>query len=163
MGHSPGPAWARALSGQDPDPSDLPPPTQEFLAHVMKLATTPPATSDERQAADLETWRILNGPVLPFDEAAARHFVERSYHRARDPAAALHHDQACRADHPDRQAPLATVTAPALVIQGTADLLRPPRLTARPWPPSCQTPASIPSPAWATPSSPQRSQRRSRS
>ncbi len=48
MGHSPGPAWARALSGQDPDPSDLPPPTQEFLAHVTKLATAPPATSDER-------------------------------------------------------------------------------------------------------------------
>src|ERR1700761_1386543 len=43
MGHSSGPAWARALSGQDPDPSDLPPPTPEFLDHVTKLASSPPA------------------------------------------------------------------------------------------------------------------------
>ncbi len=111
MGHSPGHAWARALSGQDPDPSDLPPPAQEFLAHVTKLATAPPATSDERQAADLETWRILNGPILAFDEAAARQFIERSYRRARDPAAALHHDQAGRVMTPDRQAPLSLVRA----------------------------------------------------
>jgi pimeloyl-ACP methyl ester carboxylesterase len=92
----------------------------------MKLATAPPATSEERLAADLETWRILNGPVLPFDEAAARHFIERSYRRAQDATAALHHDQAGRAMTPDRQAPLAAVSAPALVIHGTADPLRPP-------------------------------------
>ena len=31
LGHDAGPAWARALAGQDPDPSDLPPPSARFL------------------------------------------------------------------------------------------------------------------------------------
>jgi len=126
MGHSSGPAWARALSGQDPDPSDLPPPAREFLAHVMKMASSPPTTPDDRLAADLETWPVLNGPVRPFDEPAARHLVEQSRRRARDYSAALHHDAAGRSMTPDRQAPLATVKAPAQVIHGTADPLLPP-------------------------------------
>jgi pimeloyl-ACP methyl ester carboxylesterase len=125
MGHSSGPAWARALAGQAPDPSDLPPPAPEFLHHLMKLASSPPATPGERQAADLQTWRILSGPVLPFDEQAASQHIELSYRRAKDPVAALHHDAAGRVMTPDRQAPLAEVTAPAQVIHGTADPLRP--------------------------------------
>jgi pimeloyl-ACP methyl ester carboxylesterase len=90
------------------------------------MASSPPATTEERLAADLETWRILNGPVLPFDEPAARAHVELSHRRATDYSAALHHDQAGRAMTPDRQAPLSRVTAPAQVIHGTADPLRPP-------------------------------------
>jgi pimeloyl-ACP methyl ester carboxylesterase len=57
MGHSSGRAWDRALSGQDPDPSDLPPPTQEFLAHVMKLASSPPPPSTPSTA-----WATASSP-----------------------------------------------------------------------------------------------------
>jgi hypothetical protein len=37
-------------------------------------------------------WRVLNGDALPFDEPAARRFVEASYDRAANFAAAVNHD-----------------------------------------------------------------------
>lgn len=125
LGHDAGPAWARVLAGQDPDPGDLPPPSPRFLRHLAERADLPSATREERVTADLETWRILNGDALPFDESAARRFVETSYDRATDFAAAVNHDRAARQMSPDRLAPLSRITAPVLVIHGTADPLRP--------------------------------------
>jgi pimeloyl-ACP methyl ester carboxylesterase len=125
LGHDAGPAWARALAGQDPDPGDLPPPSPRFLRHLAERAALPSATREEQVTAALETWRILNGDVLPFDEPAARRFVETSCDRATDFAAAASHDRAGRQMTPDRLAPLSKITAPVLVIHGTADPIRP--------------------------------------
>jgi pimeloyl-ACP methyl ester carboxylesterase len=125
MGHSAGPAWARALAGQPADPDDLPPPTPRFLRHLARRATLPQATREEYVAANLETWRILNGDVLPFDEAAARRFIEASHDRTSDPAAAVNHDRAARQMTADRLVPLAAIIAPTLVVHGTEDPLRP--------------------------------------
>ena len=85
----------------------------------------PQTTRDEQVAAGLETWRVLNGETLPFDEPAARRFVETSYDRATDFAAASNHDLAGRTMTPDRLAPLSAITVPTLVIHGTEDPLRP--------------------------------------
>ena len=125
LGHDAGPAWARALAGQDPDPGDLPPPSARFLRHLAERAAMPQTTREEQVAAGIETWRVLNGDALPFDEPAARRFVEASYDRAADVAAAVNHDRAGRQMTPDRFAPLSKITAPALVIHGTEDPLRP--------------------------------------
>lgn len=125
MGHSTGPAWARALAGQAPDPGDLPPPAPPFLRHLAERAARPPTTREQQVAAAVETWRVLNGDVLPFDEKAAGQFVEASFDRAADFAAAANHDLAGRLVTPDRLAPLSGITAPTLVIHGTADPLRP--------------------------------------
>jgi pimeloyl-ACP methyl ester carboxylesterase len=125
MGYEAGPAWARALAGQPPEPGDLPAPAPEFLRHVAAMASSPPATPEERVTANVETWRILNGSTLPFDADAARRHVEASIARARDFQAASHHDPAGRQMTPERQAPLSRVTAPALVIHGTDDPLLP--------------------------------------
>lgn len=125
MGHSAGPAWARALAGEDPDPGDLPPPAPQLLRHLAERATRPRTTREQQVAAAVETWRVLNGDALPFDEKAARRFVETSYDRAADFAAAANHDLAGRQMTPDRLAPLSKITAPTLVIHGTADPLRP--------------------------------------
>jgi pimeloyl-ACP methyl ester carboxylesterase len=125
LGHNAGPAWARALAGQDPDPDDLPPPSPRFLRHLAERAASPGATREELVAAGLETWRVLNGDALPFDEPAARRFVETSYDRATDFAAAVNHDLAGRQMTPDRLASLSQITAPVLVIHGTDDPLRP--------------------------------------
>lgn len=114
-------AWARARAGQAPDPDDLPPPSPEFLRHLAERAARPQTTREERIAAGVETWRVLNGDVLPFDEPAARRFTEASFDRA----AAVNHDLAARAMTPDRLAPLSGIAAPALVIHGSADPLRP--------------------------------------
>jgi pimeloyl-ACP methyl ester carboxylesterase len=125
LGHDAGPAWARALAGQDPDPGDLPPPSPRFLRHLAERAAMPQTTREEQVTVGLETWRALNGDALPFDEPAARRFVETSYDRATDFAAAANHDRAGRQMAPDRLAPLSKITAPALVIHGTEDPLRP--------------------------------------
>lgn len=125
MGYQAGPAWARALAGQPPEPGDLPAPDPEFLRHITAMASSPPATPAERVTVNVETWRILNGTALPFDAGAARRHVEDSIARARDFQAAAHHDLAGRQMTPERQAPLSRITAPALVIHGTSDPLRP--------------------------------------
>jgi pimeloyl-ACP methyl ester carboxylesterase len=125
IGHSAGPAWARALAGQAPDPDDLPPPSPRFLRHLAERSAMPQTTREQRITAGLETWRVLNGGALPFDEPAARRFVETSHDRATDSSAAVNHDRAGRAMTPDRLAPLSTITAPTLVVHGTEDPLRP--------------------------------------
>lgn len=126
MGNNPGPAWARAFAGQPPVPGELPPPADRFLEHVLASARAPRDTHQRRVDADVRTWRVLNGEVLPFDEDAARRFVERSYARARDYAAAMQHDLAGRRFEDDRRAPLSAVTAPTLVLHGAEDPLFPP-------------------------------------
>jgi pimeloyl-ACP methyl ester carboxylesterase len=125
MGHDAGPAWARALAGKDRDPGDLPPPAPQFLRHLADRAALPPTTREQQVAAAVETWRALNGDALPCDEPAARRFVETSCDRAADATAAANHDRAGRRITPDRLAPLSKITAPTLVIHGSADPLRP--------------------------------------
>ncbi len=125
MGHNVGPAWARALAGQAPDPDDLPPAAPCLLQHLAWRATLPQTTREEFVTANLETWRVLNGNVLPFDEPAARRFVEASYNRASDHAAALNHDLAGRQMTDDRRVPLSLIKAATLVVHGTEDPLRP--------------------------------------
>jgi hypothetical protein len=58
------------------------------------MAGSPPATGEERVAANVETWRILNGTARPFDADAARRHVLASIARARDFGAAAQHDLA---------------------------------------------------------------------
>jgi pimeloyl-ACP methyl ester carboxylesterase len=104
MGYNAGPAWARALAGQDPEPGDLPPPAPQFLQHIATRASSQPASRDERITVSTETWRVLNGTTLPFGAEAARRHIEDSYARARDIQAATHHDLAGRQMTSDRQA-----------------------------------------------------------
>ncbi|WP_310368253.1 alpha/beta fold hydrolase [Catenuloplanes atrovinosus] len=115
MGNDPGPTWARAFAGQPPLPGELPPPAPALLRHLATGGGSP-----------LDTQRALHGEELPFDEAAARSFVERTLARATDPGAARNHDLAGRRWTDARRAPLATITAPTLVIHGSADPLFPP-------------------------------------
>ncbi|SDS95686.1 alpha/beta fold hydrolase [Actinoplanes derwentensis] len=132
MGNNPGPAWTRALTGQPAAPDELPPPTARFLNHLTASAQTPRTTHQQRIDADVQTWRVLNGDTLPFDEPAARQFVEHSYTRATDLTAATNHDRAGRHWDDNRRAPLSAITAPTLVLHGSADPLFP-QHTAKPW------------------------------
>jgi pimeloyl-ACP methyl ester carboxylesterase len=125
MGYDAGPGIMRAMTGQPPEPGDLPAPSLEFLRHVTARAGSPPATREEQVAGALETWRIINGTGLPFDAEGARRHVEETMARARDPRSADQHDLASRPMIPEREAALSRVTAPTLVIHGTADPLHP--------------------------------------
>jgi len=125
MGHDARSAWTRALAGQAPDPDDLPPPAPHWLQHLAGPAQAPQTSRDEQIASAVETWRVLNGDELPFDENAARRNVELSYDQAGDPAAAANHDLAAKRMTADRLVPLSSIKAPSLIVHGTADPLRP--------------------------------------
>lgn len=125
MGNNPGPAWARAMAGQPAAADELPPPTARFLDHVMDAAKAPRATAQQHMDADVQTWRVLNGDVLPFDEPAARRFVEHCYARADNVDAASNHDLAGRRWDDDRRASLSCITAATLVLHGSEDPLFP--------------------------------------
>ena len=67
--------------------------------------------------------RVLAGGQRPFDEAAQRDLVQRDIERTLDVASLQNHDVIAHDDrsHPD----LSTITAPTLVIHGTADPMFP--------------------------------------
>lgn len=118
MGHDPSAAWARAQAGEPADPDDLPPPAPEFLAH--QALGLPPGVE-----SDVALFRLFNGPVRPFDEAAARAMLELALSRADDPAAAAHHFQAVWRDDPSLAAPLSSITAPTTILHGDQDPVYP--------------------------------------
>jgi pimeloyl-ACP methyl ester carboxylesterase len=68
--------------------------------------------------------RVLAGGQRPFDEAAIRELARRDVERARDFAAAQNHE--LLADDERSRPPLSSITAPTLVIHGTADPMFPP-------------------------------------
>lgn len=125
MGHDDRAAAVRALGGQRPEVGELPAPAPEWLDHLRVMIQAGPVGREQQLALAVRTWRVLNGQELPFDEPAARAYVEAEYERSRNPAAAANHDLAARAMTPDRRVPLSTIAAPTLVIHGTADPLRP--------------------------------------
>ena len=89
----------------------------------MDSAKAPRTTPQQRIDADLQTWRVLNGDVLPFDEPAARRFVELCYARAVNIAAASNHNLAGQRWGDDRRASLSSIAAQTLVLHGSEDSL----------------------------------------
>ena len=67
--------------------------------------------------------RMLAGIARPFDEVAWRDLIRCDVERARDPAAAQNHDLI--AGEGGARAPLSAISAPTLVIHGTADPMFP--------------------------------------
>jgi pimeloyl-ACP methyl ester carboxylesterase len=108
--------WDRALNGLDADPGHLPPPTRRFLRHMMDTEGTPPGVD-----ADMVTFRVMNGDVLPFDEAGTRAMLERCWARATDPSAAANHQLAGGTMTADRLVPLSRITAPTTIVHGDQD------------------------------------------
>ncbi|OIJ68063.1 alpha/beta fold hydrolase [Streptomyces mangrovisoli] len=117
-----------AVAATEGEP-ELPPPTQEFMRFFAQSpAEGPPADQSEEDPAPVIEHRVayarlLAGGRRPFDEAAVRLLVRREAERAHDVAAARNHELLPDAEavHP----PLSAVTAPTLVVHGTADPMFP--------------------------------------
>ncbi|HEY1959868.1 MAG TPA: alpha/beta hydrolase [Polyangiaceae bacterium] len=86
------------------------------------LLTPPPFERDAYLAHGLGLWRLIGSPGFPFDEAATRELVGRSFDRSYDPIGAARQIAAIAAA-PDRTAALANVKVPTLVIHGAEDPL----------------------------------------
>ncbi len=111
-----------STSPATPGDRDLPPPTAEFGRFV---ATAEPDWSNPDAVIDylVDYSRILAGGARAFDEAQVRALVRRDVERARDFAAVQNHDLMSHGEGSPR--PLSSITAPTLVIHGTADPMFP--------------------------------------
>jgi pimeloyl-ACP methyl ester carboxylesterase len=99
------------------DWDDLPPPDEAFLRKLKDAESLPRDTAEQRVEADLVNYEAMNGTELPFDRATARDVAERYFARAKDWTKAANHHRA-GGERPDH---LPAITAPTLVIAGTAD------------------------------------------
>jgi pimeloyl-ACP methyl ester carboxylesterase len=100
----------------------LPPPTAEFGRFV---ATAQPDWSNPGSVIEylVDYWRVLSGGIRPFDEALCRDLARRDVERARDFAASQNHYLLHQHEQP--RDPLSSISAPTLVIHGTADPMFP--------------------------------------
>jgi pimeloyl-ACP methyl ester carboxylesterase len=105
-----------------PGDRQLPAPTEEFMRFV---STAEVDWSDAQSVIDylVDYSRVLAGGRRPFDEAAVRALVRRDVERARDFAAVQNHDSI--PDDDRQRGRLSSITAPTLVIHGTADPMFP--------------------------------------
>ncbi|MGH2685276.1 MAG: alpha/beta fold hydrolase [Actinomycetota bacterium] len=102
--------------------SPLPPPTEEF----SRFVTTADVDWSDAESViqyQVDYARMLAGGQRPFDEEAARELVRRDVERANDFAATQNHDSI--PDDGRSREPLSSISAPTLVIHGTADPMFP--------------------------------------
>jgi pimeloyl-ACP methyl ester carboxylesterase len=105
-----------------PGERELPPPTDEFGRFVSTAAVD---WSDAELVIDylVDYSRVLAGERRPFDEAATRRLVRCDVKRARDFAAVQNHDVLPAGKV--ASGTLSSITAPTLVIHGSADPMFP--------------------------------------
>ncbi len=111
-----------STSAATPGDRDLPTPTDQFRRFV---STATVDWSDRDSVVDYVVGysRMLAGGQRPFDEVHMRDLVRHDIERARDFAARRNHDLLTEGESPS--APLSSITAPTLVIHGTADPMFP--------------------------------------
>jgi pimeloyl-ACP methyl ester carboxylesterase len=111
-----------STSAATPGDRELPSPTDQFRRFV---STATVDWSDRDSVLDYLVGysRMLAGDQRPFDEGQMRDLVRHDLERARDFAARRNHDLLTEGESPT--APLSSITAPALVIHGTADPMFP--------------------------------------
>jgi pimeloyl-ACP methyl ester carboxylesterase len=112
-----------STSPATPGTRQLAPPNEQFARFVAQADVD---WSDTESVIDyiVDYARVLAGGDRPFDEVAARDLVRRDVARARDIASLQNHD--LLADDGQLRAPLSSITAPTLVVHGTADPMFPP-------------------------------------
>jgi pimeloyl-ACP methyl ester carboxylesterase len=105
-----------------PTGRELPPPVEAF-GRFFSTATVDWMDPESVGEYVVAYSRMLAGDQRPFDEPAMRNLVRRELGRARDFAARRNHNLLAMDDHP--HVPLASISAPTLVIHGTADPMFP--------------------------------------
>jgi pimeloyl-ACP methyl ester carboxylesterase len=95
---------------------------QPTLRAAKVLMSAPPADRDGFVDHMLKNFTIIGSPGFDRDEEDLRQFVQTTFDRGRNPAAASRHLAAIIALG-DRTPALRHITAPTLVIHGSADML----------------------------------------
>ena len=113
-----------STSPATPGERELPPPSAAF-GDFFATAEVDWSDVDSVTEHVVAFSRLLAGEQRPFDEPAHRSFVERDLERTHDVAALQNHDMLDEGKTSPGQ--LSAITAPTLVIHGTADPMFPPR------------------------------------
>lgn len=108
------------LLGTTPGNPALPPPTVEAMTALL---TPAPAGREAYIEHNLQGYRILHGPHLPFDEARARRRLAEDYERAGSNPAGTIRQMAAIFASIGWHTRLSTISTPTLVIHGDADPL----------------------------------------
>lgn len=95
----------------------LPPPSREAMA---VLTAPPPTAKAEYLARYAKSWKVMRAGSFPEDEARDAERAERAYERGLNPAGVGRQLRAVLASG-SRKARLRSVSAPTLVIHGSAD------------------------------------------
>jgi pimeloyl-ACP methyl ester carboxylesterase len=111
-----------STSPATPGARDLPPPSSEF-ARFVRSATVDWSDADSVIDYLVAYARVLAGDQRVFEEAEVRALIRRDVERADNFAATQNHD--LLADDEKQREPLSSITAPTLVIHGTADPMFP--------------------------------------
>ena len=111
-----------STSPATPGDRALPPPTAEY-ARFVATAEADWSNPDCVIGYLVEYSRTLAGSERAFDEPRVRELVRRDVERARDIAALQNHDLMSHGEGSPK--PLSSITAPTLVIHGTADPIFP--------------------------------------
>lgn len=108
-----------------PPVTGLPGPREPMLQRAARLAAAPPRGPEEALASAVDGWRVLVGPVVPFDRAYWEDLVCRVRSRTTEPDTSGRHATAL-----DRTPPLtgrlAALDVPTLVVHGEQDPVFPP-------------------------------------
>ncbi len=102
--------------------AELPGPSPGYLQHAAAFESVDWDDTDALAEMLVADARALAGSAHPFDEQAAREFVQRDLARARNPASLGNHALLHEGEDDDSSS-LAALAAPLLVIHGTADPL----------------------------------------
>ncbi|GLZ79706.1 hydrolase [Actinorhabdospora filicis] len=115
-----------AIMGTEGPGTGLPAPREEWLAHIRSAMTaTPPSNHRELIDSLVADARALHGD-LPFDEDAERAVQEKLVARSRDLSKLVNHRLAAAADMEfEPVGRLGEITAPTLVVEGTAEPVKP--------------------------------------
>jgi pimeloyl-ACP methyl ester carboxylesterase len=111
-----------STSAATPGARDLPSPNDQFR-RFLSTATVDWSDSESVVEYVVGYSRMLAGGQRPFDAAHMRDLVRQDIKRARDFAARRNHDLLTAGE--SQSAPLSSLTAPTLVIHGTADPMFP--------------------------------------
>ncbi|MGX4691125.1 alpha/beta fold hydrolase [Streptomyces sp. JNUCC 63] len=108
-----------------PPRTGLPGPRPSMLERADRLAASPPRGPEEALAAAVDGWRVLVGPVAPFDQNYWKDLVRRVMARGELPDTSGRHLRAL-----DRTPPLTgrlpALDVPTLVVHGEQDPVFPP-------------------------------------
>jgi pimeloyl-ACP methyl ester carboxylesterase len=111
-----------STSPATPGDRGLPPPTDDFLTAVAAAEVDWSVPESVVQYL-VDYARVLSGGERPFDEGVYRELARRDVERSRNIAAVQNHDAIPDDERP--RLPLSSITAPTLVLHGTADPMFP--------------------------------------